>query len=137
MNTLSIGQLAKASDVGIEAIRFYEREGLLPVAARTASGYRYFPSHTVQRLHFIRRAKDLGFTLKEISELLGLHDDQHADRLHVKKLTTDKLQQIEQKIDDLQRMQAVLATLIDECSGQGPVSGCPIIQALAEPNSQY
>ena len=128
--TLTIGQLAKACGVGIEAIRFYEREGLLPAPARSASGYRRFPAQTVQRLQFIRRAKDLGFTLREIGELLALHDQQPGDRAQVKALTEAKLGEIEQKLHDLQRMQTALAQLSEQCSGQGPISGCPIIEAL-------
>ena len=128
--TLSIGQLARSCNLGIEAIRFYEREGLLPTPQRTPAGYRQFPIDSVQRLNFIRRAKDLGFTLSEIRELLALHDDPHGDRAQVKALTESKLAQIERKIHDLTRMRDALSHLAAECSGVGPISGCPIIQAL-------
>ena len=133
MNTLSIGQLARACELGVETIRFYEREGLLPRPQRTPAGYRRFPLNSVQRLNFIRRAKDLGFTLSEIKELLALHDNPHGARAQVKALTESKLVQIERKILDLNRMREVLARLATECSGVGPVSGCPIIHALEQP----
>ena len=133
MNTLSIGQLARACGLGIETIRFYEREGLLPPPQRTAAGYRKFSTDSVQRLNFIRRAKEVGFTLDEIRELLALHDDPHGERTRVKALTEAKLAQIERKILDLSRMRDVLAHLATECSGVGPVSSCPIIQALEQP----
>jgi len=132
MTTLSIGQLAKATNVGIEAIRFYEKRGLVPPPERSPSGYRRFPQHTVDRLRFIRRAKHLGFTLEEISELLNLHDDPKSDRANVKSMTETKLVHIERKLADLERMREVLSSLSAECSGHGPVSGCPIIEALSK-----
>lgn len=132
MNTLSRGQLARACNVGIEAIRFYERQGLLPPPPRSAAGYRRFSEDTVHRLNFIRRAKDLGFSLREIAELLALHDDEPGDRAQVKAITETKLAEIEAKIRDLSRIRKVLDQLATECSGKGPISGCPIIHALAD-----
>ena len=131
MKTLTRGQLARACGIGIEAIRFYERQGLLPPAPRTGAGHRRFDPSIVPRLQFIRRAKDLGFNLREIGELLALHDEPHGDRAGVKALTEAKLAEIETRLRDLGRMRDVLAQLASECSGQGPVSGCPIIHALA------
>ena len=136
MTTLTIGQLARACDVGVEAIRFYEREGLLPAPQRTLAGYRQYSADSVQRLNFIRRAKNLGFTLSEIRELLALHDDPHGDRALVKALTKSKLVQIENKIHDLMQMRNALSDLAAECSGVGPVSSCPIIQALEQPETE-
>lgn len=140
MKTLTRGQLARACDVGVETIRFYERQGLLPPPPRSATGYRHFSTDTVDRLNFIRRAKELGFNLKEIRELLALHDDEHGDRASVKAITEAKLSEIIGKIRDLQRMQTVLSHLATECSGTGPIGGCPIIHALAgdttKPDSQ-
>ena len=132
MKTLTRGQLARACGVGIEAIRFYERQGLLPAPPRSAAGYRRFSESMVHRLRFIRRAKDLGFSLKEIGELLALHDNPHGDRAEVKALTEAKVLEIEHRIRDLERMHGVLAQLAAECSGVGPISGCPIIHALAD-----
>ena len=75
MQALTIGEVAKAADIGVETVRFYEREGLIAEPPRRQSGYRQYPPDTIRRLRFIRRAKDLGFTLKEIGELLDLHVD--------------------------------------------------------------
>lgn len=131
---LTIGRLARAAGVGVETIRFYEREGLLPEPARTASGYRQYPLDTVDRLAFIRRAKHLGFSLGEIRELLALA---HAkgERARVKAITEHKLAGIERRIEELTRMRAALAELNRQCSGHGPVEGCPIIEALSDEES--
>ncbi len=120
MKTLTRGQLARASGVGSEAIHFYERQGLLPPPPRSAASYRCFSEDTVDRLNFIRRAKDLGFSLKEIGELLALHDE-HGDRAQVKAMTVAKLMEVEGKIHDLQRMQQALTQLVADCSGSGPI----------------
>ena len=138
MKTLTRGQLARASAVGPETIRFYEREGLLPPSDRSGNGYRQYTAEAVHRLRFIRRAKHLGFDLGEIRELLSLHDDPNASRADVKALTRSKLEEIDRRIDDLSRMRNVLSRLETECSGRGRISGCPIIQALefCEANDQ-
>ena len=131
MNTLTIGKLARASDIGIETIRFYERRGLLPAPPRSAAGYRRYPESTVQRLQFIHRAKALGFSLDEIATLLALHENtRDHSRGEVKTVADSKLTQIDQKIRDLERMRTALAKLVAACSGHGPVHGCPIIEAL-------
>lgn len=128
-NMLTRGQLARACGIGIEAIRFYERQGLLPKPPRSAAGYRYFPADSIDRLNFIRRAKQLGFSLKEIAELLSLHE-QSGDRSEVKALALSKLAEIETRLRDLQNMQQALSKLVEQCSGHGSVQGCPIIHAL-------
>jgi len=127
--SLKIGQLAKQADIGIETIRFYEREGLLPAPPRSASGYRHYAPGAVSRLQFIRRAKHLGFTLAEIGELLQLQDGS-GSRADVKALTKRKLEKVEQRIADLRRMRKELSELSGRCNGKGPVGGCPIIEAL-------
>ncbi|MDX1609855.1 MAG: MerR family DNA-binding protein [Halofilum sp. (in: g-proteobacteria)] len=127
---LTIGRLARAAEVGVETIRFYEREGLLPEPARTASGYRQYPPEAVARLEFVRRAKQLGFSLAEIRELLAL-DRPDGDRARVKAIADHKLAEIDQRIEQLRRMRAALAELDRQCSGHGPVEGCPIIEALS------
>lgn len=130
MKTLTRGQLARAGDVGPETIRFYEREGLLLPDERAGNGYRRYAPQAVQRLRFIRRAKNLGFDLRQIGDLLSLHDDPNASRAEVKSLTNRKLEEIDRRIEDLVRMREVLARLATECSGRGRITGCPIIQAL-------
>ena len=128
---LTIGQLAKASAVGVETIRYYEREGILEPPWRGANGYRHYPPETVARLGFVRRAKSLGFSLAEIRELLGLADPT-GDRARVKTLAQHKLAEIDRRIEELRRMRMALADLDRQCSGHGPVEGCPIIEALNE-----
>jgi len=130
MDTIGIGELAKRSGVGHETIRYYERESLLPPPQRTAANYRRYPPSSVTRLRFIRMAKELGYTLDEIRELLSLQDA-NGHRADVKKLARHKLRQIQTRIAELQRMEAALAGMYRRCSGQGPVQGCPIIETLA------
>lgn len=132
MNTMTRGQLARHCGVGPETIRFYERQGLIPEAPRSSGGYRRFGPEAVNRLIFIRRAKALGFSLPEIGELLALHDNPDGERARVKSLTESKLAEIEAKMADLERMRAALGELARQCSGRGPVDGCPIIEALAD-----
>jgi len=126
---LTIGKLAELSGVGIDTVRFYERRGLLPTPERTASGYRVYTPDTSERIRFIRRAKDLGFSLQEIIKLLTLHDEGGA-KADVRQLTRDKLAEIEQKIDDLTKIKEVLEDLSGRCKGTGDVEGCPIIESL-------
>lgn len=135
MNTFTRGQLARACGVGPETIRFYERQGLIPEAPRSSGGYRRFSEDAVSRLLFIRRAKSLGFSLPEIGELLALQDDPGGDRARVKQITESKLHEIEAKIADLESMRVALSELAEQCSGHGPVSGCPIIETLADGQS--
>lgn len=134
MTILTIGKISKDSGTPIETIRFYEREGLLPEAPRTESGYRLYDDAAPKRLRFISRAKALGFTLAEIREILNLQDSpasNRAGRSEVKAITERKLEDIERKIADLQRMQAVLSKLASECSGRGGTAHCPIIETLS------
>ena len=128
--SLTIGRIAKQADVGIDTIRFYERRGLLPAAQRSASGYRLYSTETIRRLDFIRKAKALGFTLEEIISLLGLQDSTGA-KADVKALTRRKLEQIDTKIHDLERIRDVLSALEHDCKGTGDVRTCPIIEALS------
>lgn len=132
MSTLTRGELARLCGVGPETIRFYERRGLLPEAPRTNAGYRRFGEDAVNRLLFIRRAKNLGFSLPEIDELLTLHDNPGGERARVKQIAESKLDEIETKIGDLERMRSVLSELARRCSGRGVVRGCPIIEALGD-----
>lgn len=127
---LTIGGLAKQADVGIDTVRFYERRGLLPAPDRTMSGYRLYSQDSVARIHFIRRAKRLGFTLDEIHTLLRLQD-QGGKKAEVRELTTHKLLEIDSRISDLERIRAVLQNLAKSCSGKGNVDSCPIIEAIA------
>ena len=131
MQSMTIGALAKQAGVAIDTVRYYERAGLLPAAARRASGYRAFRPETVQRLRFIRRAKDLGFTLEEIGELLALSGQRERGVKGVKFAATAKLHAVENKLRELQRIRGGLRALIAACPGHGPLDECPILKALS------
>ena len=132
MKPLTIGEVARRAGVTAEAVRFYERQGLLEKPARKESGYRQYGEATVPRLHFIRRAKELGFTLKEIAELLALRLDPSAGAADVKQRAEAKIIDIEAKLRDLQRTKDILVRLAARCPGHGPLSDCPIMEALEQ-----
>jgi len=136
MKPLTIGQLAKRAEVGVETVRFYEREGLLDEPDRRASGYRQYDEDVVQRLQFIRRAKELGFTLKEIKELLSLKLDPSTTCADVKERAEAKIEGIEGKIRTLQRMKRALVKVTKSCSGSGPASECPILDSIEANGNQ-
>jgi MerR family copper efflux transcriptional regulator len=127
---MTIGRLAKAAGVNIDAIRYYERHGLLPRAARRESGYREYARADVARLTFIRRAKELGFSLSDIAELLSLSTDRNNGVRGVKRKAEERLADVERKIAELKRVQRGLKTLIDACPGHGDLEACPIVAAL-------
>ena len=132
MKSLSIGKVAQLAEIGIETIRFYEREGLIAEPPRRESGYRQYPEDTVARLRFIRRAKELGFSLKEIKELLSLRIGLQTDCADIQERAEVKIHDIERKIQTLQRMKKALANLVAACPGRGPVRDCPILDALED-----
>jgi MerR family transcriptional regulator, copper efflux regulator len=127
---LKIGEVAERGGVNLQTIRYYEREGLLPEPPRLASGYRMFPTETVRRVRFIKRAQDLGFTLAEIKELLSLRIDSKRNRADVRALAEAKMSDIEEKIRTLKKMKRVLGELTERCSGCGPSSECPILESI-------
>ncbi len=129
---MKIGEVAKAAGIGIDAVRFYEREGLIPEPARRPSGYRMYAPDVVLSLRFIRRAKELGFSLKEISELLSLESGADATAADIKKLAEAKLADMEDRIRALQRMRRALKKAVGGCPGQGPTSACSILRSLAD-----
>jgi Cu(I)-responsive transcriptional regulator len=129
---LTSGQAAKAAGVGVETLRFYERKGLLPKPVRKTSGYRVYTPESVDRLAFIKRAQRLGFTLKEVKDLLRLRDDPHAGRRDVREKTASKIADIDAAIEDLKAKRAELVSLAAECSGDGPAAACPIVLGLSE-----
>ena len=130
MNNLTIGQLAKKAEVNVETVRYYERRGLIPKPPRRESGYRQYSQGVVARIQFIKRAKELGFSLKEISELLSLRVDPDTTCGDVKRRAEIKIADIEEKIRALQGMKKALKKLVALCSGQGPTSECPIMEVL-------
>lgn len=129
MPTLTIGKLAQRAGVGVDTVRFYEREGLLPKPSRTLSGYRSYTADDADRLRFIRRAKALGFTLDEVSELLALNAGKGA-RAKVKHLAERRVADLDQKVAELAAIRDALRSLVRHCSGKGSVHGCPIIEAV-------
>ncbi|EMI24729.1 MerR family transcriptional regulator [Rhodopirellula bahusiensis] len=130
MSRFTIGKVAEAAGVGVETVRFYQRRGLLAEPSPVRTLFREYPESTVDRIRFIRRAKDLGFTLAEIGELLALSEIPHESRGKVKQLAEQKLVAIRQKLVDLQQMETTLSGLVQDCSGRGSLDGCPIIEAM-------
>ncbi len=126
---LTIGRLARAADVGIETIRYYQRRNLLPIPDPQNRAFRYYPLDLINRIRFIKRAQELGFSLDEISTLLELENG--VNRKAIRKIANDRLEEIRSKIADLQRMESVLTHLIHECQETGKNKPCPIINALA------
>lgn len=129
---MKIGELAQRAGVGIDTVRFYERQGLLPTARRLASGYRVYDPGDVKRLRFVRRAKALGFTLEEIRDLLTLSDHRDDDMAALKELATEKLADVQTKLAELNRIREGLETLVVACPGHGALAQCPILNALSE-----
>ncbi len=130
-NRLTIGRLAKLASVGVETVRFYERKGLLARPEKTTgTGYREYPPEAVSRLKFIRTAKELGFTLKEITELLQLRVDSQKTCSSVRQTARLKIQEISERIQTLEDMREALQRLERRCRGKGPTSECPFLEAL-------
>lgn len=132
MASLTIGQVAKQANVGIETVRFYERNGLIEEPPRRPSGYREYPPETVERIRFIRKSKELGFTLQEIKELLSLKIKPNASCKDVRERTRAKIATIEDKVKTLNKMKRILKQLTETCEKSNPNSldACPILGAL-------
>jgi MerR family mercuric resistance operon transcriptional regulator len=134
MEGLKVGEVARRAGVNLQTIHFYEREGLLPKPPRTASNYRMYSEDAVRRVRFIKRAQELGFTLRVIKELLSLRASPGTRCADVRLQAQAKLRDIDEKIGTLQRMRKALTKLIGECAGRGPVTSCPILEALDSEN---
>jgi MerR family copper efflux transcriptional regulator len=134
--SLTIGTVAKRAGVSIDTIRYYEREGLLPEPLRRASGYRSYNETAVRQLRFIRRAKDLGFTLEEIRDLMALSSDRRGGVKAVRKRAEQRLASIDARIAELMRIRQGLQQLVEACPGHGDPEHCPILRALADEESQ-
>ena len=129
MAQLTVGKLAKLGDIGVETVRYYEKRGLLPKPERLPSGYRIYSEETINRVRFIKRAQELGFTLEEISELLALTENPDTDCADIRNHAQDKITEIKAKMKDLKRMQDGLAELAGYCPGKGkPLSECSILK---------
>lgn len=127
---LTRGQVAASSGLDTETVRFYERQGLIDDPPRSEAGYRQYSDADVSRLLFIKRAKELGFSLKEVAELLALQEKPDASRADVRKQAEAKLADIEARIRDLTSMKTALSQLTRACDGRGTLEGCPIMAAL-------
>lgn len=129
---MRIGEVAQKAGVGVETIRFYERKGLIEQPRKPADGgYRAYSSETVDRVRFVREAQCLGFSLKEIEELLLLRADPATDCSDVRKRAQAKLDEVKAKMARLSDIRAALENLIHECRGKGPAASCcPILDAL-------
>lgn len=134
MDSIGIGQLARRAGVSIDTVRYYERSGLLAPQTRLASGYRRYGELQVSRLRFIRRAQELGFSLNDIRELLGL--SKQRDVARVKRAAEKKLADVEERLAALTRVRDGLATLVATCPGHGRAADCPILKALGEETLQ-
>lgn len=133
--TLQIGALSRRTGVNIETIRYYERSGLLRKPERTAGGYRSYDPADAQRLLFVRRTRDLGFSLDQVRQLLALADRKSRSCRAVHALGLEHLSEIRTKIADLRRMEKILADLVAGCA-QGTMPACPLLEALARSESQ-
>ena len=129
MEGMTIGEVARLAGLGVETVRFYERKGLVPEPPRRRSGYRMYPPETIPRLAFIRRAKELGFTLAEIGELLELREAT-GPCAEVRQRAEAKIASIKARIRDLERMRDVLAELAGACPGEGAGDRCPMLRSL-------
>lgn len=129
-DSLTIGKLAREAGINLETVRYYERRGLLPKPPRTASGYRLFPADAALRLRFIRRAQELGFSLKEIHELLALRISPRTTSAEIRKRAEAKIADIEHKIETLASMRKSLRKLTRSCAGCGPISECAILESV-------
>ena len=128
---MNIGEAARACGVSAKMIRHYESLGLIPAAVRTGGGYRQYSSRDVHTLRFIRQARDLGFSLEQIRELLALWQNRRRSSAQVKALAQAHLDELEQKLRELQAMKATLAHLVHGCAGDERPD-CPIIESLAQ-----
>jgi len=130
----TIAGLAREAGVGTETVRYYERRGLVAQPARLAGAYRRYGSNHVHGIRFIKRAQDLGFTLEDIESLLELEDG--TDRPSIRRIAGARLDEIRRRIDDLRRMERVLAHLLHECETNEKAHRCPIIAAMAQVGSR-
>jgi MerR family transcriptional regulator, mercuric resistance operon regulatory protein len=125
---LTIAGVAKAAEVGVETVRYYERRGLVPQPKRGLGSFRHYQADHVQRIRFIKRAQDLGFTLQEIASLLKLEDG--TDRRSIRRIAEARLEDTRRRIADLQRIESALAHLLHDCATHAKAPRCPIIAAI-------
>ena len=128
---MRIGVLARRAGVNVQTVRYYERRGLLAAATRRPSGYREYTDRSLDRLLFIRRAQELGFTLAEIEDLLTLRLERGTTAADVNARATATIERIDEKLRDLERIRAALSHLAGRCRGdRGPIGDCPLLEVL-------
>lgn len=131
---MNIGEASRASKVSAKMIRYYEQIGLIPPIGRTDSGYRAYTRDDVHRLHFIRRARDLGFSVAEITDLVGLWNDRSRQSADVKRLAEQHMAELDRRIESMLEMAETLKALIRRCAGDERPD-CPILHTLAQPDT--
>ena len=129
---MRIGEVAAASGLPSGTVRYYERRGLIPIPPRAPSGYREYPADTVERLRFIRRAQDFGFTLQQIRELLELRARDASTCSAVEVRTRAKIEDVRRRIRELERLETVLERLAASCAARTPSVDCPVLEMLSE-----
>jgi DNA-binding transcriptional MerR regulator len=130
-----IGNLAKDSGVKIVTIRYYEQIGLMPIAVRTSGNYRSYGNQARQRLKFIRRCRELGFTLKQVRDLLRLASEKTKACEEVDRIAAEHREAVGKKLQDLKRLSRQLRRISDCCRGKGVIANCQIIEALSSSDS--
>lgn len=136
MESLSIGQVANAAGVGVETVRFYQRQGLIEEPPRQGTRHRRYAYETVERIRFIRGAQNLGFSLREIEELMALRLAPGTSKAEIRTRAEAKVEEIGEKLRDLQRIRDTLLKLIGSCEGTGTVEDCPILMAFDQGSSR-
>lgn len=129
--TMLIGALSKRTGCNIETIRFYERIGIMPNPARTQGGHRVYTQDHLKRLTFVRRSRELGFTLDQVRNLLSLVDSDDYTCDEVKEMTLEHMGDVRHKIADLRKLERVLNDMVSQCD-RGAVPDCPVVDALFE-----
>lgn len=130
MKDLTAGKVANLAKVNFETLRYYERRGLLPAPQRTGSRYRLYTEESVLRLRFIKQAQELGFSLREIQDLLSLRARPRARCASVLARAKAKVREIDEKVRRLESMRKALLKLMSACTGKGPITACPILESL-------
>ena len=130
MDNLSIGELAKKAGVNIETIRYYERRGLIADPPRNKSGHRQYSEEAVKRTEFIKKCQALGFSLNEIQEILELRITPESTCAEMKSRVSEKLADVDQKINEIAHIRDALGRLLKKCTGKGPIGKCPILEEL-------
>ena len=133
---LTTGEVAERADVNVQTVRYYERRGLLPEPPRSSGGFRQYSPEHADRIRFIKRSQELGFTLDQAHELLQLRVTADADRADVRAVAQDKIDEVESKIQDLRRLHDTLKELVAACEGHGSTGECPILHALEDPAAE-